>query len=139
MTIRKLAAAAVIAAAHRAACLANAQTTAPSELELLKAQLAVLQQRLEQLEAAQQAQTARVNEVKVAQETVNTELQDLDRPYLRQPRARGGRGGKLRLDGSLGLEGRPAGAQREHRSGSDRHGPQPQSLPPAGRRAGAGQ
>lgn len=76
MKIRNITAAAVIAAATGAACLANAQTTAPSELEMLKAQLAVLQQRLEQLEAAQQAQTARVDEVKVAQETVNTELQD---------------------------------------------------------------
>ncbi|MBU6377862.1 MAG: putative porin [Gammaproteobacteria bacterium] len=76
MTIRRLAAAVAFAAATGAACLANAQTTAPSELELLKAQLAVLQQRLEQLEAPQQAQTAKVDEVKVAQEVVNTELQD---------------------------------------------------------------
>jgi hypothetical protein len=92
MKIRKITAAAVIAAATGAACLANGAevssgtavaatgTVAPgatsAELELLKAQLAALQQRLAQLEEAQKAQQAKVEEVQVAQSTVNNELQD---------------------------------------------------------------
>ena len=63
MTIRSLTAAAMLAVATGAAGLANAQ--APSELEALKAQLAQLQERLAQLEAAQQSQAV-----------VNTDLQE---------------------------------------------------------------
>lgn len=65
MTNRKVTAAAILAVATGAACLANAQPAAQSELEQLKAQLALLQERLAALEAAQQSQS-----------TVNTELQE---------------------------------------------------------------
>lgn len=69
MKIRSLAAAAVIAAATGAACLATAAPAEPSstaqELAALRAQLAALQQRLAQLEQAHEAQ-----------ETVNGELQE---------------------------------------------------------------
>ncbi|NDE87851.1 MAG: hypothetical protein EB048_09735, partial [Gammaproteobacteria bacterium] len=63
MTIRKITAAAIIAAATGAACLANAQTSSTSELEQLKAQLAMLQERLAALEAAQTAQAATTTEL----------------------------------------------------------------------------
>ena len=86
MTIRSFAAAAVIAAASGAACLANAQAasasaqTAPSavqaELEVLKAQLALLQERLAQLEAAQQTQAEKTETLVAEQAVVNTDLQD---------------------------------------------------------------
>lgn len=84
MTIRSFAAAAVIAAASGAACLANAQTppataatsTAQSELEVLKAQLQSLQERLAQLEAAQKAQAEKTETVVAEQAVVNTDLQD---------------------------------------------------------------
>jgi len=69
MTIRSLAAAAVIAAVAGAACLANAAPVEPTstaqELAALRVQLAALQERLAELEQAHQAQ-----------ETVNSELQE---------------------------------------------------------------
>lgn len=85
MTIRSFAAAAVIAAASGAACLANAQaapaksapaTVSQSELEVLKAQLALLQERLAQLEAAQKSQEEKVETTVANQAVVNTDLQD---------------------------------------------------------------
>ena len=77
MSIRSLTVAAVIAAASGAACLANAQTAAPQgEIEALKAQLAQLQQRLAELEAAQKAQTDKTEAVVAEQAIVNTDLQD---------------------------------------------------------------
>jgi hypothetical protein len=85
MTTRKLAVVAVLAAATGAACLAKAATppaatpaaeSVTAELALLRAQFAALQQRLEQLEAAQQSQLAKTEEVQVAQASVNSELQD---------------------------------------------------------------
>ncbi|MBM4232336.1 MAG: hypothetical protein FJ184_16695, partial [Gammaproteobacteria bacterium] len=63
MTTRKIIAAAILAVATGAACLANAQTSTPSELEQLKAQLAMLQERLAALEAAQTAQAATTTEL----------------------------------------------------------------------------
>jgi hypothetical protein len=85
MTIRSFAAAAVIAAASGATCLANAQaapaksapaTVSQSELEGLKAQLALLQERLAQLEAAQKSQEEKVETTVANQAVVNTDLQD---------------------------------------------------------------
>lgn len=85
MTIRSFAAAAVIAAASGGACLANAQaapaksapaTVPQSELEVLKAQLALLQERLAQLEAAQKSQEEKVETTVANQAVVNTDLQD---------------------------------------------------------------
>jgi len=85
MTIRSFAAAAVIAAATGSACLANAQTapanSAPatasqSELEVLKTQLALLQERLAQLEAAHKSQEEKVETTVANQAVVNTDLQD---------------------------------------------------------------
>lgn len=80
MKIRSLAAAAVIAAASGAACLANAAPAdaagTTQELALLREQLAALQERLAQLEQAQRAQTETVAQAQVAQETLNTELQE---------------------------------------------------------------
>lgn len=85
MTIRSFAAAAVIAAASGGACLANAQaapaksapaTVSQSELEVLKAQLALLQERLAQLEAAQKSQEEKVETTVANQAVVNTDLQD---------------------------------------------------------------
>ena len=63
MTTRKITAAAGLALAMGAACLATAQTSTPSELEQLKAQLAMLQERLAALEAAQTAQAATTTEL----------------------------------------------------------------------------
>jgi hypothetical protein len=77
MSIRSLTVAAVVAAASVAACLANAQTAAPQgEIEALKAQLAQLQERLAELEAAQKAQTDKTEAVVAEQAIVNTDLQD---------------------------------------------------------------
>jgi len=77
MNIRSFAVAAVIAAASGAACLANAQTDAPqTELEVLKAQLAQLQERLAQLEAAQKGQAEKAETQATEQAVVNTDLQD---------------------------------------------------------------
>lgn len=84
MTIRSFAAAAVIAAASGAACLVNAQaapakteaTAVQSELEVLKAQLAMLQERLTQLEAVQKSQAEKAETVAAEQAVVNTDLQD---------------------------------------------------------------
>ena len=77
MNIRSFAVAAVIAAASGAAFLANAQTDAPqTELEVLKAQLAQLQERLAQLEAAQKAQAEKAETQATEQAVVNTDLQD---------------------------------------------------------------
>ena len=77
MSIRSLTVAAMIAAASGAACLANAQTAAPQgEIEALKAQLAQLQERLAELEAAQRAQTEKTEAVVAEQAIVNTDLQD---------------------------------------------------------------
>jgi len=85
MNMRSFAAAAVIAAASGAACLANAQTApaksapaavSPSELELLKAQLAMLQERLAQLESAQKSQEEKIETTVANQSVVNTDLQD---------------------------------------------------------------
>jgi len=84
MTIRSFTAAAVIAAASGAACLVNAQaapakteaTAVQSELEVLKAQLAMLQERLTQLEAVQKSQAEKAETVAAEQAVVNTDLQD---------------------------------------------------------------
>lgn len=80
MKIRSIAAAAVIAAATGAACLANGApsepTSATQELAALRTQLAALQERLVQLEQAQQKQIERVEASQVAQATVNTDLQE---------------------------------------------------------------
>jgi len=84
MTIRSFAAAAVIAAASGAACLANAQgasaktesTPVQTELEALKAQLALLQERLAQLEAAQKSRAEQTETQVAEQAVVNTDLQD---------------------------------------------------------------
>lgn len=84
MTIRSFAAAAVIAAASGAACLANAQgaaasapaTVSTSELEALRVQLEALQQRLAQLEAMQKAQGEKTDTLVAEQAVVNTDLQD---------------------------------------------------------------
>ncbi|MEY2624926.1 MAG: hypothetical protein RL412_701 [Pseudomonadota bacterium] len=84
MTIRSFAAAAVIAAASGAACLVNAQaapakteaTAVQSELEVLKAQLAMLQERLTQLEGVQKSQAEKAETVAAEQAVVNTDLQD---------------------------------------------------------------
>lgn len=84
MTIRSFAAAAVIAAASGAACLANAQGASAkteskavqTELEALKAQLALLQERLAQLEAAQKSQAEQTETQVAEQAVVNTDLQD---------------------------------------------------------------
>ncbi|MFM8586360.1 MAG: putative porin, partial [Gammaproteobacteria bacterium] len=84
MTIRSFAAAAVIAVASGAACLANAQGASAkteskavqTELEALKAQLALLQERLAQLEAAQKSQAEQTETQVAEQAVVNTDLQD---------------------------------------------------------------
>lgn len=80
MKIRTITAAAVTAAALGAACLSTAapadSTSTVQELAALRAQLAVLQERLVQLEQAQKAQAERVEEAQVAQTAVTTELQD---------------------------------------------------------------
>jgi len=76
MTIRSFTAAAVFAVASGAACFANAQGSTQPELEALKAQLVILQERLAQLEAAQKAQAEKAETMVAEQAVVNTDLQE---------------------------------------------------------------